>query len=106
MLPKEAHQLRNVAGQLNWVSTQRTPDMAYAARIVSRPIKDARVKGLITANTFFKICKSTEVVLLFPKIEAIESSALIWFSDTSFGNLKCGGSQGGMIVFMEGSNGK
>ena len=45
-------------------------------------------------------------MLLFPKIEAIESAALICFSDASFGNLKCGGSQGRMILFIEGSNGK
>ena len=78
--------------------------MISAASIVSGSIRDARVRDLITANKFFKILKSTEVVLSFLKIEAIASTALIWFSDASFGNLKCGGSQGGMI--KEGSNGK
>ena len=80
--------------------------MISAASIVSGSIRDARVRDLITANKFFKILKSTEVVLSFLKIEAIASTALIWFSDASFGNLKCGGSQVGMIVFIEGSNGK
>ena len=78
--------------------------MISAASIVSGSVRDARVRDLITANKFFKILKSTEVVLSFLKIEAIASTALIWFSDASFGNLKCGGSQGGMI--KEGSNGK
>ena len=55
--------------------------MVSAASILSGLIKDARVRNLITANNFFKILKSTEVVLSFPKIEAIES-------DASFGNLK------------------
>ena len=40
--------------------------------------------------------KSNKFVLSFPKIEAIESTALICFSDASFGNLKCGGSQAGL----------
>ena len=40
--------------------------------------------------------KSKKFVLSFPKIEAIESTALICFSDASFGNLKCGGSQAGL----------
>ena len=31
LLPHETQQLRRVAGQLNWVSTQTRPDMAYAA---------------------------------------------------------------------------
>ena len=75
--------------------------MISAASIVSGSIRDARVRDLITANKFFKILKSTEVVLSFLKIEAIASTALIWFSDASFGNLKCGGSQVGMIVFIE-----
>ena len=78
--------------------------MASAASILSGLIKDARVRNLITANNFFKILKSTEVVLSFPKIEVIESAALICFSDASFGNLKCRGSQGRMMI--EGSNGK
>ena len=30
--------------------------------------------------------------------------ALICFSDSSFVNLKCGGSQGGLLVFLEGSD--
>ena len=80
--------------------------MAYAASILSGLIKDARVRNVITTNNFYEILKSTEVVLSFPKIEVIESAALICFSDASFGNLKCGGSQGRMIVFIEGSNGK
>ena len=106
MSSKETQQLRRIAGQLNWVSTQTRPGMAYAASIVSGSIKDAGMRDLITANKFFKILKSTEVMLSFPKIEAIESAALICFSEASLGHLKCGGSQGGMVVFIEGSNGK
>ena len=45
-------------------------------------------------------------MLSFPKIEVIASTALIYFSDASFGTLKCGGSQDRIIVFIEGSNGK
>ena len=41
--PKETQHLRRIAGQLNWVSTQTRPDMAYAASIVSGSIKYARV---------------------------------------------------------------
>ena len=41
--PKETQYLRRIAGQVNWVSTQTRPDMAYAASIVSGSIKYARV---------------------------------------------------------------
>ena len=56
------------------------------ALLVSR--LDARVRGLNTTNKFLKILKSTEGVLSFCKIEAIEKAALICISDASFGNLK------------------
>ena len=52
--PKENQQLRRIAGQLNWVSAQTRPDMAYAASIVSGSMKDARVRDFITPNKFFK----------------------------------------------------
>ena len=80
--------------------------MAYAASIVSGSIKDATVRDIITANKFVKMLQSKDVVLSFPKIEVIENSELICFSDASFANLKCGGSQGEIIVFIQGSNGK
>ena len=106
LTPPETQQLRRVAGQLNWVSTQTRPDMAYAASIVSGSIKDATVRDKITANKFVKMLQSKDVVLSFPKIEDIENSELICFSVASFANLKCGGSQGGIIVFTQCSNGK
>ena len=78
--------------------------MAHAASVLSSSIKDATVREIITANKFTKILKSKDVVLSFPKIGDISKVALICFSDVSFANLKCGGSQGGMLVFLEGSD--
>ena len=95
-----------MAGQLNWVFTQTRPDMAYAASVVSSSIKDATVRDIITANKFIKILKSKDVVLSFPKIDNISKVALICFSDASFANLKCGGSQGEPLVFLEGNDRK
>ena len=104
--PQETQQLHRVAGQLNWVSTQTRPDMAYAASVVSSSIKDATVRDIITANKFIKILKSKDVVLSFSKIDNISKVALICFSDASFANLKCGGSQGEPLVFLEGNDRK
>ena len=59
----KTQQLCRVAGQLNWVSTQTRPDMAYAASVVSSSIKDATVRDIITTNKFIKILKSKDVVL-------------------------------------------
>ena len=78
--------------------------MVYAASVVSSSIKDATVTDNITANKFIKILKSKDVVLSFPKIDDISKVALICFSDASFANLKCGDSQDGLLVFLEGSD--
>ena len=69
LLPHKTQQLRRIAGQLNWVSTQTRPDMAYAASIVSGSVKDATVRDLIAANKFIKILKSRDVVLSFSKVD-------------------------------------
>ena len=68
LLPHETQQLRRVAGQLNWVSAQTRPDMAYAASFVNSSIKDATVRDLVTANKFIKLLKCNELVLSFPQI--------------------------------------
>ena len=106
LLPHETQQLRRVAGQLNWVSTQTRPDMAYAASAVSSSIKDATVRNLVTANKFIKLLKCIELVLSFPQISDLQNASLVCFSDASFANLKCSGSQGGLLVFLQGRNGK
>ena len=102
LLPDVTQQLRRIAGQLNWVSTQTRPDMAYAAGTVSGSVKDATVRDLIAANKFIKILKSRDVILSYPKVDNLCRSSLICFSDVSFANLKRSGSQGGLIIFLEG----
>ena len=95
LLPHETQQLQRIAGQLNWVSTQTRPDMAYAASVVSSSIKYATVRDLGACN---------ELVLSFPQINDVQNASLVCFSDASFPNLKCGGSQGGLLVFQQGRN--
>ena len=80
--------------------------MAYAASIISGSIKYERVRDPFIANKFIKFMKSRDVVLSFSKTDILKVYQLIRFSDASFANLKCSGSQGGLIMFSEVSNGK
>ena len=80
--------------------------MAYATSVVNSSIKDATVRDLVTANKFIKLLKCNELVLSFPQINDLQNASLVCFSDASFANLKCGGSQGGLLVFLQGRNGK
>ena len=50
--------------------------------------------------------KCNELVLSFPHISDLQNASLVCFSDASFANLKCSGSQGGLLVFLQGRNGK
>ena len=47
---EEARQLRGLAGQLNWVSSQTRPEMAYSAYEVSVYTKNATIVDLFKAN--------------------------------------------------------
>ena len=62
--------------------------MSYAANIISKSIKKARVKNFIIANKFIKFLKSRDAVLSFLKNGNLESSSLKSFSDASFANIQ------------------
>ena len=94
---EEARQLRGLAGQLNWTSSQTRPDMSFGACEVSVSIKDSTVNDLIVAN---KKLKSEKVVLQYPNLGNIELCSIICFSDAAFANLKNGSSQGAVIIFL------
>ena len=106
LLPHETQQLPRLAGQLNWVSIHTRPGMAYAASVVSSSIKNATVRDLVKANKFIKLLNCNELVLSFPQISHLQNASLVCFSDASFANLKCSGSHGGLLVFLQGRNGK
>ena len=97
---EEARQLRGLAGQLNWTSSQTRPDMSFGACEVSVSIKDSTVNDLIVANKNIRKLKSEKVVLQYPNLGNIELCSIICFSDAAFANLKNGSSQGGFIIFL------
>ena len=71
--------------------------VSAAASAVRSLIKDATMRDLITANKFIKMSKSKDVISSFPKIDDVCKHA-------PFANLKCDGSQGGLLVFLEASD--
>ena len=97
---EETRQLRGIAGQLNWTSSQRRPDISYAACEVSVSIKDAQIKDLILANKHIRKLKSQKVSVQFPNLGNIEKCSILCFSDAAFANLKNASSQGGYFVFI------
>ena len=80
--------------------------MAYVASVISSSIKDATVRDLVTTNKFIKLLNCNELVLSFPQINDLQNASLDCFSNASFENLECGGSQDGLLVFLQGRNEK
>ena len=97
---KAQQQLRGLAGQLNWTSSQTRPDMSFGACEVSVSMKDSTVNDLIVANKNIRNLKSENVILQYPNLGNVELCSIIFFSDAAFTNLKNGSSLGGFIIFL------
>ena len=63
------------------------------------------MKDLVQVNKVIKRLRANKVKLKFPNLGNLRSTRQVSFSDASFGNL-CGGSQGGIMVFLVGENGR
>ena len=100
----ESHQLRTLAGQLNWVANQTRPDVAFGARQASIAATNRTVNHLQAENKALKKLLSEEVVLNFKNLGDIKKATVSAFSDASHANLKGGPSQGGYIIFLHGEN--
>ena len=102
---KGKRDLKVLAGQLNWISSQTRPDLVFDACEVNTSTKDATYEDLKKANKAIRKAKQDDVCLHFPDLGDISKAQIISFSDASFGNLKDTGSQGGIITFLLGQNG-
>ena len=93
----ESHQLRVLAGQLNWVANQTRADNAFGARQASFAATNGTVNDLQVGNKALKKLLSEEVVLNFKNLGSIKKARISAFSYASHANLKGGSSQGGYI---------
>ena len=85
----EARQLRGLAEQLNWVSSQTRGDIAYSLCKVSVAIKNALVNDLILSNKHIrKVRTDTLSIRIVHDLQDIGQGSIICFSDALFANLK------------------
>ena len=97
---EEKSKLKHVSGQLNWITTQSRPDLAFENCTIGNSSTNATVKSIIQANKALKKAKFNDVFLRFPKDLNINEAKLICFCDASFANLTGGCSQGGHLIFI------
>ena len=96
--------LRSLAGQLNWVSSQSRPDIAFGSCEVNTSMTNGKVKDLIRANKVLKQLQSDDVKIYYNDLEEVED--IICDTDASYATLPGGASQGAYIMFLKGTNGK
>ena len=97
----ESYQLRELEGQLNWLSNRTWPDIAFDTCQINVNIHKASIKELYNAKKIINKVKSENVVLRFTDIGDIKNAKFVASSDASFANLPEGKSQEGYIVFLE-----
>ena len=102
---EEMHELRSKIGQLSWIAYQSRPDIIFDTCVLAADIKNAKVQHLIDINKLVKRVKSENISLKFENLQTSEYKLVI-FSDSSFGNLNNGGSQGAFVIFLLGQNGQ
>ena len=96
----EKSELRHLSGQLNWITSQSRPDLAYDNCIVANSIRASQVKDVIKANTSVQKAKYHDVSLRYNWTVDLESCKIIGYTDSSFGNLSDGGSQGSFVILL------
>ena len=96
----EKSQMRQISGQLNWITTQSRPDLSYDNCIIANSVKSACVKDAIKANKTIRKARQNDVHIRYSASFDTNSCKIIGYTDSSFGNLPDGGSQGAFVIFL------
>ena len=101
----EVTETRQLIGQLNWLATQTRSDLSNDVSEFSSMLKQENVKCLKQANRVVKKAKKKSQIDI-ADLGNLEQLKIVAISDTSFGNVTGGGSQGSNILFLVGNNDK
>ena len=104
MSTSEITEVRKRIGQLNWLATQTRPDLSYDISELSSYLKNGTVESIRQVNKIIKKAKRVKSQLVIPNLGDLCDLQIVAYGDSSFSNLSDGGSQGGHIIFLVGSN--
>ena len=101
---KENDNIGTLVGQLGWITGQIRPDLAFELCQLSSILNHSKVDDILKANKLLLKAKSENILLRFGLLDPIENFKIVCCNDTSLGNLKDAGSQGGFIICLVGEN--
>ena len=92
-----------LVGQLGWITGQTRPDLAFEVCQLSSILNHSKVDDILKANKLLLKAKS-ENILRFGLLGPKENFKIVCYNDSSLGNLKDGGSQGGFKIYLVSEN--
>jgi hypothetical protein len=98
--------LKQFCGQLNWLSTQGRPDIAFQSCYIANSLKSGDIKVFKYANKVVRTIQNQSMTLFYPRDFDLKSLNVISFCDASFGNLPNAGSQGAFLSFIVDKTGR
>ena len=102
----EKTSLRSKVGQLLWLAHQSRPDILFDVTNLASSTKHGKVKHLLIANKILNKVKAMPLSLKFQQLGANGLMQIVVFSDAALGNVGDGGSQGGYLLLLAGTDGK
>ena len=102
----EKESFRALVGQLNWITTNIRPDIAYDVCELSSSLNNATVSDMTRLNKVVERIQKDALRIHYPRLDELQSCSIEVFTDASFASLNDGGSQGAFIVFLKDTAGK
>ena len=97
---KEKEEYRALIGQLNWLSIQTRPDIAFETCELHVLLKNGTISEVVRLNKLIDRVKRSNLSINFPKMGSIDACHLEAYCDASYANVQNGKSQGGFIIFV------
>ena len=101
---EETDKLRTLVKQLCWITGQTRPDLAFEVCQLSSILNHSKVYDILKAKKLFLKARKENILLRFELPGPIEYFKIVCCSDSSSGNLKDGGLQGGFLIYLVGGN--
>ena len=106
LMQEDKVELKKFAGQMLWVSSQTRPDLSFETCSIGNTGKNPTMTLIHDANKALVKLKSKKVDIKFPPLGKPENLKVVAYSDATYNSLPDGSSQGGMLVFLLGENGR